>query len=57
MQIINPATAELITEITADNRDTLRKKFQLLRNAQPAWHALGIKERVKILQNFSSFSL
>jgi len=53
MQIINPATAELITEITADNRDTLRKKFQLLRNAQPAWHALGIKERVKILQNFS----
>jgi acyl-CoA reductase-like NAD-dependent aldehyde dehydrogenase len=53
MQIINPATSELIREITEDNRDTLSAKFQLLKNAQSGWSALEIKQRVKILQNFS----
>jgi acyl-CoA reductase-like NAD-dependent aldehyde dehydrogenase len=54
MQIINPATEELIREITEDNRETLSKKYQLLRNAQPGWSALGIIQRVKILQDFSN---
>src|SRR6201995_3834384 len=53
MQIINPATEELIREIAEDNRETLSKKFQLLRNEQPGWSALGINQRVKILQEFS----
>lgn len=54
MQIINPATEELIREITEDNRETLSKKFQLLRKAQTGWSGLGIKQRAKILQDFSS---
>ena len=53
MQILNPATEELIREITEDSRDTLSKKFQLLRNAQPGWSALGIKQRVKVFSYFS----
>ena len=53
MQILNPATEELIREITEDSRDTLSNKFQLLKNAQPGWSALGIKQRVKVLQDFS----
>lgn len=54
MQIINPATGELIREVTEDNRETLSKKFQQLRRAQPGWSALGINQRVKILQDFSN---
>ncbi|HEX3081406.1 MAG TPA: aldehyde dehydrogenase family protein, partial [Puia sp.] len=54
MQIINPATEELVREISEDNGETLSKKFQLLRNAQPGWSKLPIKQRVKILQDFSN---
>ena len=54
MHIINPATGELIREIAEDNRETLSSKFQLLKNAQSGWSALEIKQRVKILQDFST---
>jgi acyl-CoA reductase-like NAD-dependent aldehyde dehydrogenase len=54
MQIINPATEELVREISEDNGETLSKKFQLLRNTQPGWSELPIKQRVKILQDFSN---
>ncbi|HET7003731.1 MAG TPA: aldehyde dehydrogenase family protein [Puia sp.] len=54
MQIINPATGELIREISEDNRETLSKKFQLLKDTHTGWSALGIKQRVKILQDFSN---
>src|ERR1700759_2635088 len=54
MQIINPATGALISEISEDNRETLIKKFQLLRDGQSGWSALAIKKRVKILQEFSN---
>ena len=54
MHIINPATGELIREITEDNRETLSAKFQLLKNARSGWSALEIKQRAKILQNFST---
>jgi acyl-CoA reductase-like NAD-dependent aldehyde dehydrogenase len=54
MQIINPATGEMIREITEDNKETLSVKFQILKTAQPAWSALEIKQRVKILQDFST---
>ncbi len=54
MHIINPATGEVIREITEDNRETLSAKFQLLKNAQSGWSALEIKQRVKILQDFST---
>ena len=53
MQIINPATEEIIGEIPEDNKESLRIKFQLLKKAQSDWAALEIKQRVKILQNFS----
>jgi acyl-CoA reductase-like NAD-dependent aldehyde dehydrogenase len=53
MQIINPATEELIREIREDDKETLTKKFQLLKNAHPAWSATEIKYRVGILQKFS----
>jgi acyl-CoA reductase-like NAD-dependent aldehyde dehydrogenase len=54
MQIINPATEELIREIREDDKETLTKKFQLLKNAHPGWSATEIKYRVGILQKFSA---
>ena len=53
MQIINPATEEVIREIEADDSKTLQAKFQLLKNAQPGWAALGTAARAKILVHFS----
>jgi acyl-CoA reductase-like NAD-dependent aldehyde dehydrogenase len=53
MQIINPATEEIICELPEDNAGTLTGKFQLLKAAQPRWSATGIPARVKILQSFS----
>lgn len=53
MHIINPATEEILREITEDNPRTLADKFQSLKNAQAGWSALTIRERVKILQVFT----
>ncbi|MEO8414463.1 MAG: aldehyde dehydrogenase family protein [Ginsengibacter sp.] len=53
MEIINPATGELIGEIEEDTKATIDKKFQSLQVAQPGWQKVSLAERVKILQKFS----
>jgi acyl-CoA reductase-like NAD-dependent aldehyde dehydrogenase len=53
MQIINPATEELIREIREDDKNTLAEKFNLLKNKQQDWAATSIAQRVGILQKFS----
>jgi acyl-CoA reductase-like NAD-dependent aldehyde dehydrogenase len=54
MKIINPSNGEMIREVTEDEKDTLAAKFQLLKNEQPAWSALEIKQRISVLQDFSA---
>ncbi|HEY8734171.1 MAG TPA: aldehyde dehydrogenase family protein [Puia sp.] len=54
MQIINPATEEIISDIPEDNQETLGTKFLLLKTAQPDWSGSGIAHRVKIMQRFSA---
>ena len=53
MQIINPATEEIIAELSEDTTATLSAKYQLLKAAQPGWSSMGISERKKILLQFS----
>jgi acyl-CoA reductase-like NAD-dependent aldehyde dehydrogenase len=53
MQIINPATEEIISELTEDTKGTLASKFELLRNAQPSWQKISLIERVQVLKTFS----
>jgi acyl-CoA reductase-like NAD-dependent aldehyde dehydrogenase len=53
MQVINPATEEVIRELKEDSNDTLTAKLLLLQAAQPGWQAVALKERIKVLQNFS----
>lgn len=52
MQIINPATEEIITSVQEDNRESLQQKYETLRKAQPAWAGEPLENRVKILRQF-----
>ena len=53
MQIINPATEEVISEIKEDSRQTLNSKFKSLQNAQPLWKEVSLAERVETIKRFS----
>jgi acyl-CoA reductase-like NAD-dependent aldehyde dehydrogenase len=52
MQIINPATEEIIKEVTEDTGASLSKKFELLQSHQTAWQHLSLSERVNVLKKF-----
>lgn len=54
MQIINPATEEVLREVKEDTRETLESKFRLLDAAQPLWHQVRLEDRVAILKEFSA---
>ena len=54
MQIINPATEEVIREVKEDTKQTLASKFELLKSGQASWNAVRIEKRIEILQKFSS---
>jgi acyl-CoA reductase-like NAD-dependent aldehyde dehydrogenase len=54
MKIINPATEEVIREVQEDNTESLKVKFQLLKKAQRSWQQVSLKERIKLIQQFSS---
>ena len=54
LSVINPATGEVITSLNEDTRESLQKKFELLKEAQPAWHKIKLSDRVTILETFSN---
>jgi acyl-CoA reductase-like NAD-dependent aldehyde dehydrogenase len=53
MDIINPATEELITELEEDTKKTVSVKFGALQTAKPAWEKVPITERAEVLKRFS----
>src|SRR5450432_4206938 len=53
MQIVNPATEEIIAEISEDTAESLPVKFQKLKAAQPEWSTTDIPVRKKIILRFS----
>src|SRR5690349_2452166 len=53
MKIFNPATEELIREITEDNQLSVEEKFEELRVGQLSWRKTSLKERITILERFS----
>lgn len=54
MQVINPATEEVIKELEEDTPASLEHKYRLLRKAQPGWRQVPLNERVIILRKFSA---
>jgi acyl-CoA reductase-like NAD-dependent aldehyde dehydrogenase len=54
MQIINPATEEIIKELKEDTLETISVKFQALRAAQPLWDKTPLSDRVNVIRIFSN---
>ena len=52
MQIINPATEEVIQEVTEDTAETIQEKFQLLREGQKQWAAVPLAQRISAIEKF-----
>lgn len=52
MEIVNPATEQIIATIKVDNQKSLNQKFELLVEAQKKWANLEISERILILEKF-----
>lgn len=52
MRIENPATGDLLREVTEDTADSIGEKYQRARAAQPDWAARPISERLGVIQRF-----
>lgn len=52
MQVINPATEEIIDEITEDTEASIREKFDLLKTGRRAWAARPVEERLAAIERF-----
>jgi acyl-CoA reductase-like NAD-dependent aldehyde dehydrogenase len=52
MQIINPATEEIIGEVPEDTVASVQEKYRLLRVGQPLWAALSVEERLGCIARF-----
>ena len=52
MKIINPATEELICEITPDTKKTIEEKYALLTEGQPAFAKTPLQERLQCIERF-----
>lgn len=53
MQIVNPATEAVITELSEDTKETLHEKFRALKAAQSGWETLLLTDRVDIIGQFA----
>ena len=54
MNIINPATEEIITSVQEDNEASLALKFGRLKKSAKVWAAVPIQTRAEILEKFVS---
>lgn len=53
MQIINPATEEIITTLQEDSAESLQKKLKTLQKGQKSWAKTALKKRIAIIEKFS----
>lgn len=52
MKIYNPATEELINDISEDSRVTIQAKYESLKKGQKKWAKQSLKERLSIIKRF-----
>src|ERR1700761_496973 len=52
MQVINPATEEIISEVTEDTESLVKEKYHALRIGQPGWAVLGVEARIACIERF-----
>lgn len=53
MQIINPATEEIIASFAEDTQASVGHKLNELKNAQPTWAKVPLAERITIVKKFA----
>ncbi len=54
MQIINPATEEVIATLQPDSKETVSQKFESAKNAQRNWKHISLQIRIAALEKFSA---
>ena len=52
MQVINPATEEVIAELTVDTAESIHQKLARLRSGQQQWASRSVTERLEIIVGF-----
>ena len=52
MQIINPATEEIISTVEEDTAETIQQKFELLKTGQRLWSSVSIEKRIAAITRF-----
>jgi len=55
MNIINPATEEVVATAQEDNAASIRVKYEKARAAQKSWAATPLKERIACIARFNDF--
>lgn len=54
MQILNPSTQDIITDVHEDQSKDVNDKYQRARNAQASWAATDLNKRIEYIQNFQT---
>ncbi len=57
LQIINPATENIITTLTQDDASSLSNKLQLLKTGQKDWKNISLTDRINIIKKFAELLL
>jgi acyl-CoA reductase-like NAD-dependent aldehyde dehydrogenase len=53
MNIVNPASNEIIKVVTADNKESILNKYERAKNAQSSWSKKNLDERIACIVKFS----
>ena len=54
MKIINPATEQVLSVVQDDTADSIRRKFDLLKDGQAVWCRVALNDRVNAIKRFST---
>ena len=57
LEIINPATENIITTLTQDDASSLSNKLQLLKTGQKDWKNISLTDRINIIKKFAELLL
>lgn len=52
MDIINPATGQLLASLPVDNAESVNEKIKSLQSGQPIWAKVPLEERIAIISRF-----
>ena len=52
LQVVNPATGKILTELAADDEKSVARKYLRARSAQPEWAKVPLKKRLDAIRKF-----